>query len=301
MIISARNLYCSIKGGDSLRGFSADFLPGVTAVIGQEGSGKSALLALLAGQARPEGGEILYQAAGGATQKQYDGSKGYLSARFDFPRHHTVEKVLLRQATAHKISRAYAQERVESVLRLLGLGGAGDMKIADGSADILRRMAIAAVLLPDPEVLLLENPFDGLLPQEQMRLSAILAGISRSKTVVYAVSDPAHAETGLDRVVFIHEGRCLLVATKDKLVACLRGKVWRVTVSQDEAWQIKLTHVVSDQQRVFKAQQLRVVSETLPAGAVMAVPEEPSVRDAYAWCLARGAVQLEAWICGSAL
>lgn len=288
-MLSAAGLTGSLRGRGGISGFSADFAPGVTAVIAPEGAGSSALLALLAGVCKPEAGEVQYNGASvGALRGEYLNAVGYMKQKPELPRGNTVEGTLMRHAAVRGLSRVFARERTETMLDLFGLAGSRGVRLGDCSADMARRVAIALAMLPGPEVLLLDKPTLGLLPAERLRFGTILSALPKNRITVFTTSDAEDVGPGVDGVVFMAEGKCLLQAPRGMLVECLAGRVWRVAVPLDEAFSIKLNTVVSAQQKVFKGLQLRVVADRPSDAALQASPEEPELRDAYAYCLARG-------------
>jgi len=288
-VLSAVGLAGSFRGRGGISGFSADFAPGVTAVIAPEDAGSSALLGMLAGACRPEAGDILYNGASiGALRGDYLNAVGYMPLKLELPRSNTVEGTLMHMAAVRGLNRVFARERTEYMLDLFGLAGSRTFRLGDCSADTLRRVGIAQAMLPDPEVLLLDGPTLGLLGAERMRFVAILSALPKNRITVFTTPDAEDAGQGVDSVLVMADGKCLLQAPRGKLIACLEGRVWRVAVPLDEAFSVKLNSVVSAQQKVFKGLQLRIVAEQAPDAELQAAPEEPELRDAYAYCLARG-------------
>jgi ABC-2 type transport system ATP-binding protein len=295
--ISLRNVTSTVSGRDSLRDFSADFKSGVTAVVGPEGSGKSALMAVLAGLVRPVSGDMFLNGESmGRPRGAYPWMLGYLPAKPDLPRGNTVEKTLLHSAAVRRLNRSYARERTEYVLSLLGLQGVREERISACTADVLKRVGIARAMLPDPEILLLEEPFSGLAQDEKMRFSSILAGLSRGRVAAFTSGFPCDAETGVDNLIFILEGRCLLSIPRNRLLSLFTGKVWRIVVPLDEAFQIKMDYVVTYQQKVYMGLQMVVVAEEPPGVALQALQEEPAIRDAYAYCMSKGVEKIDEWM-----
>lgn len=104
--------------------------------------------------------------------------------------------------------------RADQVLDAVGLPGLGDQRIGELSVGMDRRLGLAAALLADPHTLLLDDPAQGLSPQESGWLYGLMrAHAAQGGTVLWTTSDPKEAVRSADRVVTIGDGR--LVADQE--------------------------------------------------------------------------------------
>jgi ABC-type multidrug transport system ATPase subunit len=187
--------------------------PGVNVILGPNGAGKSTLLGLAAGALRPQDGRVLVgDVACGrsvaarrrfgrlvAWLPQRQGALGRLSAR---------EQVAYVGWLGDLPSTA-AWDRSRSALRLVGLEQEADTPARHLSGGQLRRVGIAAALVRDVKVLLLDEPMAGLDPLEQERFAELLVLLGRGRTVVLSTHDLAVASRSAETVSVLHRGRLL--------------------------------------------------------------------------------------------
>ncbi|MFG2038046.1 ABC transporter ATP-binding protein [Dactylosporangium sp. NPDC048998] len=198
-------------------GLSFAVRPGhVMGFLGPNGAGKSTTMRMMLGLDRPSAGRALIDG------RPYDALR------------HPLRRVgaLLEGRSAHPGRRAYHHllylarsngipaRRVGEVLALAGLEGAGRRRAGGFSLGMAQRLGIAAALLGDPPVLLLDEPVNGLDPEGVHWLRALLRGFAAEGRTVL-VSSHLMAETALtaDRLVVIARGRLVADATVEEFVA----------------------------------------------------------------------------------
>ncbi|MBD0338016.1 MAG: ATP-binding cassette domain-containing protein [Thermoleophilia bacterium] len=169
----------------ALAGASLELLPGELVVLeGPNGSGKSTLAKLAAGLLEPEAGSV-----------SRAGRAGYLSQ--DPGRYLACERVLDEVALAVGGDGGRARAALESV----GLGWAAERHPRDLSSGERERLGLAAVLVAEPDVLILDEPTRGMDPDRKAALAArLLAYAARGRAVLVATHDrdfPAHRRVAL--------------------------------------------------------------------------------------------------------
>jgi thiamine transport system ATP-binding protein len=181
--------------------------PGITAVIGPSGGGKSTLLDAIGGFLAPVAGQVSIDGRDITALPPADRPVAQLFQDGNLFPHLTVaENVGLGLSP----SRAAARDpRVAEVLARVGLGGLGDRKPARLSGGQQSRAALARALVQDRPVVLLDEPFAALGPglkQEMLALAReVLAAPGRLMLMV--THDPADARSVADSVVLVADGR----------------------------------------------------------------------------------------------
>ncbi len=156
-----------------LSGFSYEFVEGARYVItGSSGVGKTTLLRLICGLLRPDAGRA--EVAEGARVRAVFQEDRLLPWR-----------TVLQNVTLGESDGAYARE----LLSELGLADEADAYPAALSGGMSRRVAIARALCAKPDVLLLDEPFNGLDPDMKARTAALIFDKMRGKTVITVAHD----------------------------------------------------------------------------------------------------------------
>ena len=190
---------------DALRGVTLAVPKGrVTAVVGPNGAGKSTLFALALGFIAPTSGRITIN---GEDPRAYVRKRGvgYLPERFGLPAEWPVRRSLA--AFARMETRAFDSAVQEAALHF-GLGSELDREMGTLSRGTLQRVGLALAMLVPHELLILDEPTEGLDPLWRIRLRDTLKGLrGRGTTVLLASHDLAEVERIADLVVLLDGGR----------------------------------------------------------------------------------------------
>jgi len=198
-------------------GLSFDVQPGVvTGFLGPNGSGKSTTMRMILGQDMPDAGRATI------------GGRPYASLRWPLREVGAVLDAKAfhpgRSARAHltalAASNAIARRRVGEVLAEVGLTSVASRRAGTFSLGMAQRLGIAAALLGDPGVLLLDEPVNGLDPDGVRWIRKLLRSLAGSGRTVL-VSSHLISEMALtaDRLIVIGRGRLLADTTVTELTA----------------------------------------------------------------------------------
>jgi heme ABC exporter ATP-binding subunit CcmA len=157
---------------------------GFLVVTGANGSGKTTLLRICAGLAQPTAGTIERGAARGQV--------GYLGHEPLVYRELTALENLELYGRLYRV--AERRERIGMLLERFGLWDARHERVASYSRGMTQRLALCRVLLHEPELLVLDEPFNALDEAGAELLDAQLAELRRESTFVLATHDPARVE-----------------------------------------------------------------------------------------------------------
>jgi ABC-2 type transport system ATP-binding protein len=186
----------------------------VTGFLGPNGAGKTTTLRLLLGLAEPSAGEALVY---GRRYDQLDRPTRRVGAVLesnDFHPGRSGRDHLRVLAAAAGIT----VDRVEQVLDLVGLGSAGSRLVKTYSLGMRQRLGLAGALLGDPELLVLDEPANGLDPAGVQWLRSVLRSFADGGGAVLVSSHLlAEVAQSVDRVVIISGGRLVADAPLDQL------------------------------------------------------------------------------------
>jgi ABC-2 type transport system ATP-binding protein len=184
----------------AVRDLSFIVSPGaVTAFLGPNGSGKTTTLRMMLGLIRPSGGEALFGSQPYAELAHPRRRVGALLEATGFHPGRRARDHLRVLAASDGIS----GRRVDQVLAQAGLAAAADRRVRGFSLGMRQRLGVAAALLGDPEVLLLDEPGNGLDPAGHSWLRGLLRGLAAEGRTVLVASHllSEMAQTADDAVI----------------------------------------------------------------------------------------------------
>ena len=202
-------------------GLSFTAQPGrVTGFLGPNGAGKTTSLRALVGLVSPTSGTATI---GGVAYRDLDAPAATVGAVLESSGFHPG-----RTARDHlrvlAIPAGITDARVDEVLALVGLGDAVSRKAGGFSLGMRQRLALAAALLGDPAVLLLDEPANGLDPEGIRWLRELLrAAAAQGRTVLVSSHVLGEVEHTVDDVVIINHGRLVLQAPLADVTSRLRA------------------------------------------------------------------------------
>ncbi len=188
--------------------------PGLTGLVGPNGAGKSTLMNLLAGLIRPTRGSLNIL---GIRPDQPDvlfRKVGFCTQWDSFPPGATGRSLLEDTLLMHGLAGRTARERAKETLETVGLTAAAHRKIDAYSKGMKQRIKLANALCHNPQVLILDEPLNGLDPQGRSEIIAILKHHADDGRHVL-VSSHILNEVDLisDAIVMMHGGRVVAEGT----------------------------------------------------------------------------------------
>ncbi len=203
---------------------------GVVGLLGPNGAGKTTLLRMLATVLAPDDGELRLlgrDPAVGADRLEIRRRLGYLPQT---PRLYgaftPLELVDYVAILKEHTDRAWRRTECVRVLEAVGLADRMHRKIRTLSGGMQQRVALAAALVGDPELLLLDEPATGLDPEQRLELRSLLASAASRGTVLLSTHNTAEVAALCQRVAVMREGRIRFLGTPRDLVAIADGRVW---------------------------------------------------------------------------
>ena len=182
-------------------------LPGqVTGFLGPNGAGKTTTMRILLGLVRPDSGTATIL---GRRYRDLACRSHLVGAALEAASFHpgrTARDHLRVRALTGRIGRA----RVEQVLELVELSGAAGRRISGFSLGMRQRLGLASALLGDPQILILDEPANGLDPEGIRWLRGFLRGLAgEGRTILVSSHVLAEAAQTVDHVVVIGRGRLI--------------------------------------------------------------------------------------------
>ena len=259
---------------------SLQLTSGVYGFLGANGAGKTTLLRMLCGILKPTAGEISCNGIEiGTLDSEYRCMLGYLPQDFGYYPNFTARRYLEYLAACKAVPKDLAKEKVQEMLRLVGLEGEQKQKIKTFSGGMIRRLGIAQALLNDPEILILDEPTSGLDPKERIRFRNIISALSKGRIVILSTHIVSDVEFIADQILLMKQGCIVEQGTCREVTGSVRGKVWEYLADPEEADRMNDTFAVSNLKNEGDRVYLRIVSDTCPCEG--AAPAEPGLEDVY--------------------
>jgi sulfate transport system ATP-binding protein len=181
----------------------------LTALLGPSGSGKSTLLRIVAGLDSADAGEILLSGKDATALTPQKRNVGFVFQHYAAFKHMTVLDNIAFGLKVRKRPKAEIRERVEELLSLVQLQGLGHRYPAQLSGGQRQRMGLARALAPEPQVLLLDEPFGALDARVRAELREWLRQLHDvvHVTTVFVTHDQAEAMEISDQIAVLNHGR----------------------------------------------------------------------------------------------
>jgi ABC-2 type transport system ATP-binding protein len=193
---------------------------GVVGLVGPNGSGKSTLIRILLGLVRPTSGRAAVLGHPVAEPRTYMHRVGALVEAPSFV------PALSAQTNLRSLARlrGLPRRRVAEVLDVVGLSGRESEPVKRYSLGMKQRLAIAAALLPDPELLVLDEPTNGLDPAGIVEIRGLLRRLGSSGCTVLVSSHlMAEIQAACDHLVVVRFGELVFAGGTSELLA--RGSI----------------------------------------------------------------------------
>jgi ABC-2 type transport system ATP-binding protein len=233
---------------EALKGVSFRVDRGVIfGLLGPNGAGKTTLIKILLGIVRKSGGSatLLGRPAGDRAGRC---SVGYLPENHRIPRHHTGNTALEYYASLSGMAGSEIRQRRPELLALVGLSQWGKTSVRKYSKGMLQRLGLAQALMHNPEVLVLDEPTDGVDPVGRTEMRAVLQRLKdEGKTIFINSHLLQEVELVCDRVGILVQGE-------------LRREGLISEITQRAEPEVELT-VIGTEQQVRSTFAARVIAE----------------------------------------
>ncbi len=219
-LIETRNLVKRYGDKIAVKDVSFDVNAGeIFGFLGPNGAGKTTTIKIIVGLLRPTSGSV--KVAGYDVQlqpMQAKAASGYVPDTPNLYAKLTGRELLRFVGDLYDLNPKLAAQRVDDLLRMFDLAGAADDTIDSYSHGMQQKTALAAALMHDPKVLVLDEPTVGLDPKSARLIKDILRQMADRGTAVFLSTHILEiAERMCDRIGIINQGELIAVGTMDQL------------------------------------------------------------------------------------
>jgi len=175
--------------------------------LGPNGAGKSTMMKILTGYILPDNGAVSVAEIDVLTNSMASKAKiGYLPEQNPLYLDMYVKEYLQFQAAIFKVQK----EEIAMVIEKVGLSSEVHKKIGQLSKGYQQRVGIAAAILHNPVVLILDEPTTGLDPNQLQEIRELIKELGKEKTILFSTHIMQEVEAVCDRVIIIKKGELLL-------------------------------------------------------------------------------------------
>jgi ABC-2 type transport system ATP-binding protein len=201
----------------------------ITVLVGADGAGKSTLIKMLVGLVKKDGGTIFLRDKDiGTDFSRLTSIAGYMPERFSLYLDLSVEENLNFFADIHGVPRTRREALKARLLETTGMSPFRRRRAGALSGGMKQKLALSAILLASPELILLDEPTTGVDPLSRIEFFRIIQGLKdEGRTILMASPYLAEAEKG-DFIVFLKKGRVLTSDSMARLKRTFPARVFRL-------------------------------------------------------------------------
>lgn len=212
--------FASRQAKKALDGVSFALEPGLYGLLGPNGAGKSTLIGIITGTLPADSGRVLWQGRDTARMGiRFRRLLGYMPQQQGLYDSFTGRQFLAYMAALKEIARTAAAAEVDRAAAAVNLTGELDKRLAAYSGGMKQRLLLAAALLGEPRLLILDEPTAGLDPKERVRLRLLLQQLAGDRVILVATHVVSDVETVARQILLLKDGRLLDRGRVPELVA----------------------------------------------------------------------------------
>ncbi|MBU3127219.1 ABC transporter ATP-binding protein [Clostridium tagluense] len=264
----------------AVNNLSVSLSNGIYGLLGPNGSGKTTLLRIIADVMTPTEGNIYLEGKSKKVlEEDYRDLLGYMPQEMGFYKNFTPKKFLYYISELKGIDKREAKEKIGELLKFVNLEKDKNKKIGRLSGGMRQRLGIAQALLNDPKILILDEPTAGLDPNERIRFKNLISNISKDKIVILSTHIVSDVEFIANEILIMKEGALIGKATPSEFIKKLRGKVWSLTITEDELYELDSKYKIVNTYREKDSIVVRIVGDEKPLEYAKA--QEANLEDVF--------------------
>ena len=213
----------------------------VLGFLGPNGAGKTTIMKILTGYHFPSGGTALVDGIP-VDEDPVEVKKriGYLPENIPLYGDMTVDEYLSFIAEARLIPAGERAQAINACLEACGLGAYRSRKIDTLSKGYRQRTGLAQAILHDPAILILDEPTNGLDPNQIIEIRSLIRELGRRKTVILSSHILQEIEAICSQILIINEGKIAAQGTPEEIAGTMKwGDTWELTLKGADAESIK--------------------------------------------------------------
>lgn len=239
----------------ALENFSLRIGTGIHGILGPNGAGKSTLMNILTGNLAPTSGDIRFEGESIFRMGRRFGKRvAYMPQTCRIYEDFSGYDFMCYMAALKRLPPQAAKRQIHDYLKLVELSEEASRKAGTYSGGMKRRLLLAATLLGQPDILVLDEPTAGLDPKQRIHMRNLIARESASKITIIATHVVSDIESIANDILLLDHGKMIRFDDPSKLLQSGKDRVYEVDVKN-------LSQALLDDDRVSNLR-------TLPDGRI---------------------------------
>lgn len=188
----------------------------VVGLLGPNGAGKSTTMKIITGLIIPDEGDVIIN---GKSIRDFPafGKKriGFMPESNPLYKEMFVKEAIEYSLSLSNVSKLKYEERIDYVVKATGIEKVFYRPIAELSKGYKQRVGLAQVLVSDPEILILDEPTEGLDPNQRNEIRKLITDLGKDKTVIISTHVLQEVELMCNRIVIINKGEVVKDGSKE--------------------------------------------------------------------------------------
>ncbi len=222
----------------------------VVGLLGLNGAGKTTTMRLLTNFYTPDSGRVLINGINPETNGTQSKQRiGYLPEGNPLYEDLLVSEYLAFVANLRGITGGHRKQRFDTIVEQTGIAEVFYRPIGELSRGNRQRIGLAQAILHEPEILILDEPTEGLDPNQRLAIRALIRSLGRDRTVVLSTHVLSEVEATCDRIMVINKGRLVAddtMANLQEAAASDEGKIQVEIEGPNAAYELSCLEDVTD-------------------------------------------------------
>ncbi len=215
------------KKKHALCDFSFEFTNGIYGLLGPNGAGKSTLMNIVTDNLLPDkdGGKILWNGEETKVLKdKFRSRMGFMPQQQNLYESMTARTFLNYIAALKCLDKKTAEKEIPEIVERVELSDSIDKKMGGFSGGMKQRVLIAAALLGNPDLIILDEPTAGLDPKQRVIIRNMVSALSKDKIIIISTHIVSDIENIAKEILFIKEGHLIDSGTIPELLEKVEGE-----------------------------------------------------------------------------
>ncbi len=240
--------------------FNLKLSEGIHGLLGPNGAGKTTLIKMLVGLLKPDSGSITFNGEDIKSIKDYKSIISYMPQ--DKPLYNEFKAIEFLKYISTLKGLKYSANDCLDMLEKVELASNYKDRVGNFSGGMKQRLLLAATLMGEPKIVVLDEPTTGLDPKQRIRFRNILSTFSKDRIILYSSHIIGEITMISNNIVVLKNGKLLNIGSPKDLIKNFDSNVYEFEVnSKEELKELTLSNFVSSVQLLPNGYKVRIVSD----------------------------------------